>query len=581
MGSSGEPSKPVQLYGGKSVCQLQQRDLSPPASPVSKHASDPLYVGLPNLGNSCYQNATLQALLGVAPFVSESVATALRLPSAPSTAHCPTLRALSTLMVLRQQARRRSVSSHVNRLREVFAAIDPAFRGSQMQDANEFLLRLLDTLKDELDASERRLPNPVRSSFEYETQESYRCCRCGHQAQRRQANISWFVNVPRRSHDARAPPTLQDALRLSMRPDERELTCEQCGHTTCTVATRVTRLPRVLILQLNRYVYLSEQSRKIRSTVQIPRFISLNEYVSDDVASPAAWECQGLPAHSSSLVADVDVDAPVSPSVDNTLPANHDYPDSAPITADSPIIPSSPDTANVRNNHESHANKLDSHPSDTTVSTADVSQDVSSECTSPSKVADISAAAVSVEQRQQAGESTSPLQSPEMTSDQCDGSVLSEKSTTPVARSAADPTTPPMELVVLDGDQPGSDEERQLQEAIRLSLQEQQNNEDGDKLIEYCVEDDLSRCSVDLAGDDTYRLMAVVSHYGSATHSGHYVSDVYSVARQRWLHYDDRRVCDVTEDDVIGETHQRNGYIFFYMHKSVCAQVATIELFQC
>ncbi|XP_043203374.1 uncharacterized protein LOC122371264 [Amphibalanus amphitrite] len=66
-------------------------------------------------------------------------------------------------------------------------------------------------------------------------------------------------------------------------------------------------------------------------------------------------------------------------------------------------------------------------------------------------------------------------------------------------------------------------------------------------LSELCVEDGQSPRSVDLDGDFTYRLVGVVSHYGSATHSGHYVSDVYSVGRDRWFHYDDRRVSCVDE----------------------------------
>ena len=33
---------------------------------------------------------------------------------------------------------------------------------------------------------------------------------------------------------------------------------------------------------------------------------------------------------------------------------------------------------------------------------------------------------------------------------------------------------------------------------------------------ESCVEDDQSPCSVDLAGENTYRLLSVVSHYGGA-----------------------------------------------------------------
>ena len=91
------------------------------------------------------------------------------------------------------------------------------------------------------------------------------------------------------------------------------------------------------------------------------------------------------------------------------------------------------------------------------------------------------------------------------------------------------------------------------------------------------MEDDQSLCSVDLAGDNTYRLVGVVSHYGRAAHSGHYVSDVYSVVRDRWFHYDDRRVSCVDEATVLGEGNPRSGYIFFYLHKELCSRVVGAE----
>ncbi|KAF0287944.1 Ubiquitin carboxyl-terminal hydrolase 26 [Amphibalanus amphitrite] len=59
--------------------------------------------------------------------------------------------------------------------------------------------------------------------------------------------------------------------------------------------------------------------------------------------------------------------------------------------------------------------------------------------------------------------------------------------------------------------------------------------------------EDQSLRPVDLVGDFTYRLVGVVSHYGGATHSGHYVSDVYSVGRDMWFHFDDQRVSCVDE----------------------------------
>ena len=51
----------------------------------------------------------------------------------------------------------------------------------------------------------------------------------------------------------------------------------------------------------------------------------------------------------------------------------------------------------------------------------------------------------------------------------------------------------------------------------------------------------------------------MISHYGVATHSGHYVADAYSVDTDRWLHYDDRRVSCVDESDILGDGHQKDG----------------------
>ena len=60
-------------------------------------------------------------------------------------------------------------------------------------------------------------------------------------------------------------------------------------------------------------------------------------------------------------------------------------------------------------------------------------------------------------------------------------------------------------------------------------------------MSQLCVDNDKARC-LDLIGGNTYRLVGTISHNGAATHSGHYVSDMYSVDRDRWFHYDDRRV---------------------------------------
>ncbi|KAF0291981.1 Ubiquitin carboxyl-terminal hydrolase 37 [Amphibalanus amphitrite] len=102
-------------------------------------------------------------------------------------------------------------------------------------------------MKEEIDAR-RPTDNPVRDNFQYQTVKSYMCTNCREIVLKRQEDIGWFVSVPRRQE-----PMLQDALRLSMQPDRRELLCQHCRHDECRVTTKISQLPRALILQLNRF----------------------------------------------------------------------------------------------------------------------------------------------------------------------------------------------------------------------------------------------------------------------------------------------------------------------------------------
>ena len=111
------------------------------------------------------------------------------------------------------------------------------------------------------------------------------------------------------------------------------------------------------------------------------------------------------------------------------------------------------------------------------------------------------------------------------------------------------------------------DEDHKIQEAITRSLKEREPADSAPEqthLYESCVGGDQLRCSVDLAKNNTYRLVGVVSHLGGTTHSGHYVSDVYSVERDKWLHYNDHRVNRVDEADVL--TRAPLGYFYNAPH---------------
>nr|XP_005991835.1 PREDICTED: ubiquitin carboxyl-terminal hydrolase 37 [Latimeria chalumnae] len=64
----------------------------------------------------------------------------------------------------------------------------------------------------------------------------------------------------------------------------------------------------------------------------------------------------------------------------------------------------------------------------------------------------------------------------------------------------------------------------------------------------------------------SYRLISVVSHIGSSSSSGHYISDVFDIKKQAWFTYNDLEVSRTQESSVQSD-RDRSGYIFFYVHK--------------
>ncbi|XP_064597837.1 ubiquitin carboxyl-terminal hydrolase 37-like [Liolophura sinensis] len=66
----------------------------------------------------------------------------------------------------------------------------------------------------------------------------------------------------------------------------------------------------------------------------------------------------------------------------------------------------------------------------------------------------------------------------------------------------------------------------------------------------------------------SYKLVSVVSHIGSTSSAGHYISDVYDFKKGEWYSYNDSHVTKTTEAE-IRKRRERSGYIFFYMCKNI------------
>uniref|UniRef100_UPI00358E315F ubiquitin carboxyl-terminal hydrolase 37-like n=1 Tax=Myxine glutinosa TaxID=7769 RepID=UPI00358E315F len=132
-------------------------------------------------------------------------------------------------------------------------------------------------------------------------------------------------------------------------------------------------------------------------------------------------------------------------------------------------------------------------------------------------------------------------------------------------------------------------EEDELKRATELSLQEYQN-----KLVDLPLSDDDSgnEGSLDLDRSEaevmelksnaetgelpySYQLVSIVSHIGSESSAGHYITDALDVKKRAWFTYDDTNVITISES-AVRATRERNGYIFFYMHKEILEQLQEV-----
>lgn len=106
-----------------------------------------------------------------------------------------------------------------------------------------------------------------------------------------------------------------------------------------------------------------------------------------------------------------------------------------------------------------------------------------------------------------------------------------------------------------DDDEPELSEEQQLEQAIQLSLLEQ----DKTNNLGF-VRKGQPKTST------KYVLQCVVHHKGYSASSGHYVTDVLG-DNNKWKRYDDQYVKPMTAEDVFSSRSRRSAYILIYKKK--------------
>ncbi|KAM4024449.1 ubiquitin carboxyl-terminal hydrolase 37 isoform 2-T2 [Anomaloglossus baeobatrachus] len=470
---------------------------------------------------------------------------------------------------------------------------------------------------------------PVICNFEFEAQHSIICKTCGEKVMKREQFNDLSIDLPRRKKLLPCR-SIQDSLDLFFRKENLEYSCEKCNGKSAVVIHKFSRLPRVLILHLKRYsfnVSLS-LSNKVGQRVIIPRYLTLSSHCTESTRPPVPLCCSAQAvANSRPLKTSQMVN---SFSIGSAAVRKQSLKSTSNITIY--LDSESEDEVLKRSGVNQKAiigaikDQSSEDPDKKCPDLTDTSFDEMNDDEMIAAVMEMSGKEESLhlhneEEEKLASSPDTGFGGDDDMHETENMEVIEEEKSKGVKESGAAPYSDltkdfdeNKENKTPNGSQNDTDwvryelererEEQELQQALAQSLQEHEAREmtEDDDLkratelslqefnssfldgtmsdedsgneevldMEYTEEEAEELKKNAESGDlpHSYRLVSVVSHIGSSSSSGHYISDVYDTKKQSWFTYNDLAVSRTQETTVQNE-RDRSGYIFFYMHKDI------------
>ncbi|XP_038298245.1 inactive ubiquitin carboxyl-terminal hydrolase 50 isoform X1 [Canis lupus familiaris] len=240
--------------------------------------------GLRNLGNTCYMNAILQCLCSVSPlveyFVSGKYITALQRDCREVAT------AFAYVMTDMWLGDSECVSPEV--FRSALGSLYPAFMKKTQQDAQEFLIYVLNELHEALKKYHRKRSHEkgsvlrccrkviasessiITQLFEGQLNYSIMCLKCENCTYKNEVFTVLSLPIP-----SEYECSLQDCLQCFFQQDtltwNNQIHCSFCETKQETaVRASISKAPKIIIFHLKRFDILGTMKRKLRTDIHYP-----------------------------------------------------------------------------------------------------------------------------------------------------------------------------------------------------------------------------------------------------------------------------------------------------------------------
>ena len=192
----------------------------------------PYEVGLRNLGATCYVNATVQILMSI----PNLMAALCEMDEGRGETRASLLR-----RIFQDRAQGYITAPSTNEFVSSLTQLNSDYDYHTHQDANEFLLRLLDDLRT-------CLPDAIKADFDFQVAENRTCLSCRHVNKKSNSDLSIILPIV---DDA---TTLQQLLASEYgKKETRSIECPNCKHEEIEIDNKLETLPNILIVSVNRF----------------------------------------------------------------------------------------------------------------------------------------------------------------------------------------------------------------------------------------------------------------------------------------------------------------------------------------